>query len=87
MDCTKQCRQYTLVIHPIIHSGQTINKKGGDWNMAHEKQVPLMISVPVEIRTRLRTMAAQRNLKHPEKVTSAAEIAREIILNNIEKTK
>lgn len=55
--------------------------------MAQEKQVPLMISVPVEIRTQLRTMAAQRNLENPEKVTSAAELAREIILNNINDSK
>lgn len=54
--------------------------------MAQEKQVPLMISVPVEIRTQLRTMAAQRNMKNPDRVTSAAEIAREIILNNINNT-
>ncbi|ACL03012.1 hypothetical protein Dalk_1309 [Desulfatibacillum aliphaticivorans] len=53
--------------------------------MAQEKQVPLMISVPVEIRTKLRTMAAQQNLENPDKVTSAAVIAREIILNNLNK--
>ncbi|MDI6796286.1 MAG: hypothetical protein QMD09_05055 [Desulfatibacillaceae bacterium] len=51
--------------------------------MNQEKQVPLMISIPVEIRTQLRKMAAQRNLEKTNQVTSAAEVAREILLENI----
>ncbi|SHK67571.1 hypothetical protein SAMN02745216_03881 [Desulfatibacillum alkenivorans DSM 16219] len=49
--------------------------------MKQPKLVPLTLSVPEEIRSELRTMAAKKNLDHPDKVTSAAEIAREIILS------
>jgi hypothetical protein len=47
--------------------------------MQKEKLVSLMISLPKEIRDRLRKMAAQRNLENPDEVTSAAQIGREII--------
>lgn len=42
-------------------------------------QVPLMLSVPQEIRDLLRVMAAKVNLENPGQVTSAAQIGREII--------
>ena len=42
-------------------------------------QVPLMLTVPREIRDHLRVMAAKQNLQNPGKVTSAAQIGREII--------
>jgi len=42
-------------------------------------QVPLMLSVPQEIRDLLRIMAAKENLKNPGQVTSAAQIGRKII--------
>ena len=49
--------------------------------MSDKRLVQLMISIPRELRNQLRVMAAQENLKTPEKVTSAAEVARGIIIN------
>ena len=49
------------------------------------RQVPLMLSVPRECRDALRMMAAKRNLQNPAKVTAAASIARELVLEGIEK--
>ena len=49
------------------------------------RQVPLMLSVPRECRDALRMMAAKRNLQNPAKVTAAASIARELILEGIER--
>jgi hypothetical protein len=49
------------------------------------RQVPLMLSVPPECRDALRMMAAKRNLKNPSKVTSAATIARELVLEGIDR--
>ena len=43
------------------------------------KSVPMMISLPKEARDKLRIMAAERNMKNPDQVTSAATIAKEII--------
>jgi hypothetical protein len=57
------------------HSKKTRRKRP----MQKEKLVSLMISLPKEIRDRLRKMAAQRNLNDPNEVTSAAQIGREII--------
>lgn len=51
--------------------------------MEQEKQVPLMITVPVEIRDELRRIAAKRMLENPANVTSAAVIAKEIILEKL----
>jgi hypothetical protein len=48
------------------------------------RQVPLMLSVPPECRDKLRQMAAKRNLRNPDRVTSAATIARELVLEGIE---
>jgi hypothetical protein len=50
-----------------------------------EKQVPLMLTVPKECRDRLRQMAAERNLQNPNKVVAASTIARELVLEGIER--
>lgn len=47
--------------------------------MAKKNLTPLMLSVPVEIRDRLRKIAAKKNLEQPDQVTSGAQIGREII--------
>lgn len=49
------------------------------------KQVPLMLTVPKECRDRLRQMAAERNLQNPNKVVAASTIARELVLDGIER--
>ena len=48
------------------------------------RQVALMLSVPPHCRDKLRQMAAKRNLRNPDRVTSAATIARELVLEGIE---
>ena len=52
--------------------------------MSKKKQVPLMLSIPEEVRDRLRIMAAQKNLKNPSRVTSASTIAKKIVCESIE---
>ncbi len=47
--------------------------------MAKSKLVPMMISLPKEYRDRLRTLAAEKNLRDPDQVTSGASIAKEIL--------
>jgi hypothetical protein len=47
--------------------------------MITNQQVPLMLSIPKTVRNKLRIMAAQMNLKNPNKVTSASTIAKEIV--------
>jgi len=47
-------------------------------------QVPLMLSVPRESRDLLRVMAAKINLENPDQVTSAAQLAREILINYLD---
>jgi hypothetical protein len=49
------------------------------------RQVALMLSVPPECRDKLRQMAAKRNLRNPQRVTSASTIARELVLDGIER--
>ena len=49
------------------------------------RQVPLMLSVPPHSRDKLRQMAARRNFHNPERVTSASTIARELVLEGIER--
>ena len=51
--------------------------------MATIKLVPMMISLPKKYRDKLRTMAAEQNLKDPDQVTSAATIAKEIICKHL----
>ena len=50
-----------------------------------KRQIPLMLSVPQECRDKLRKMAAKRNLRSPQRVTSASAIARELVLEGIER--
>ena len=52
--------------------------------MPKNKPVPLMLSIPKNFRDKLRTMAAEQNLKNPDKVTSASTIAKEIICERLE---
>ena len=47
--------------------------------MTKSALIPLMLSVPQDIRDELRRMAAQRNLENPDQVTSAAQIGRQIL--------
>jgi hypothetical protein len=53
--------------------------------MRSSKQVPLMISLPSEVRDKLRILAAEQNMRNPMRVTAAATIAREFILEGIER--
>ena len=52
--------------------------------MKQSRQVPLMLSVPKEVRNRLRKLAAEQNLKNPDQVTSASTLAREIVCLHVE---
>ena len=49
------------------------------------RQVPMMLSVPPDCRDKLRQMAARRNFHNPERVTSASTIARELVLEGIDR--
>ena len=51
----------------------------------NNRQVPLMLSVPPECRDKLRKMAAMSNLHNPHRVTSASTIARELVIEGIER--
>jgi hypothetical protein len=53
--------------------------------MSKERCLPLMLSVPKEYRDKLREIAARQNLENPDRVTSAATIAREIICVHLDK--
>ncbi len=44
-----------------------------------------MLTLPKKIRNKLREISAKENLKNPDKVTSAAQIGREIIINFFKK--
>ena len=46
--------------------------------------VPFMISIPKSYRNLLRKMAAENNLSNPDSSSSAAQLAREIIINHLE---
>ena len=54
--------------------------------MTNRRQVNLMLTIPEEIRNRLRIMAAQKNLKNPSRVTSASTIAKEIVCESLQKS-
>jgi len=47
--------------------------------MQNQKTVPFMITLPVQVRDQLRAIAAKKNLENLDQVTSAAEIARDVI--------
>jgi hypothetical protein len=49
------------------------------------KQVSMMISLPPEARDKLRIFAAESNMRNPNRVATAAGIARELVLKGIEK--
>ena len=49
------------------------------------KQVSMMISLPPEARDKLRILAAEQNLRNPNRVATAAGIARELVLEGIVK--
>jgi hypothetical protein len=53
--------------------------------MNQTKQVPMMISLPPEARDKLRIFAAESNMRNPHRVATAAGIARELVLEGIEK--
>lgn len=52
--------------------------------MSQDKLVPLMISIPKQYKDILRTKAAKINVENPNAVTSAAQIAREILCKNLD---
>ena len=47
------------------------------------KQVAMMISLPETYRSQLRQLAAKKNMEDTTKVTSAAELCREIIIEHL----
>ena len=51
----------------------------------NNRQVPLMLSVPPECRDKLRQMAGERNYRDPQRVTSASAIARELLLEGLDR--
>jgi hypothetical protein len=51
----------------------------------NNRQVALMLSVPPECRDKLRQMAAEQNLRNTQRVTSASSIARELVIEGIER--
>jgi hypothetical protein len=53
--------------------------------MNQTKQVPMMISLPPEARDKLRIFAAESNMRNPNRVATAAGIARELVLKGIVK--
>jgi hypothetical protein len=53
--------------------------------MSIEEKVSLTISINKEYRDRLRMIAAEQNLKNPDKVTSASTLAKEIICKHLDK--
>jgi hypothetical protein len=53
--------------------------------MNQTKQVPMMISLPPEARDKLRIFAAESNMRNPHRVATAAGLAREMVLEAIEK--
>ena len=52
--------------------------------MKSEKNVPLIISLTKKYRDHLRRMAAEKNLTNQDAVSSAARLAREIIVGHID---
>ena len=51
--------------------------------MSKSRQVPMMISLPPEARDKLRIFAAESNMRNPNRVATAAGIARELVLEGI----
>ena len=55
--------------------------------MEQERFVSITISLPQTYRDRLRRMAAEQNLKNPERFTSISQLGREIICQHLEGNK
>lgn len=53
--------------------------------MADEKLVSMMISLPGGAKQALRKMAAEKNLANPDQIASAAGLARQIIMDYMNK--
>ena len=53
--------------------------------MSKEEKVSVTISIDKSYKDKLRIMAAEQNLKNPDKVTSASTIAKEIICGYLDK--
>ena len=53
--------------------------------MSKQEKVSLTISIKKQYRDQLRTIAAEHNLKDPDRVTSASTIAKEIICGYLDK--
>ena len=51
--------------------------------MKKQRMVQLLTSLPEEVRDRFRKMAAKINMENPDKVVTAAQIAREMILEHL----
>ncbi len=51
--------------------------------MKKSRQTAMMISLPPEARDKLRIFAAERNMRNPNRVATAAGIARELVLEGI----
>jgi len=53
--------------------------------MEKDLQSYLTLTIPKKYRDLLRTMAAKKNLKNPDRVTSASEISKNIIIEYLER--
>jgi len=53
--------------------------------MAKEEKVSVTISIDKSYKDKLRIMAAEQNLKNPDKVASASTLAKEIICKYLDK--
>lgn len=53
--------------------------------MSNETKIAVMLSMPKAYRDRLRTMAAEQNLKDPSQVKTASGIARDIVCEYLER--
>jgi len=53
--------------------------------MSNETKIAIMLSMPKAYRDRLRTMAAEQNLKDPSHVKTASGIARDIVCEYLDR--
>ena len=52
--------------------------------MKQKPQEQMMITIPKHIRDSVRIIAAKRNMENPDKVTSASEVVKEILINHFQ---
>lgn len=52
--------------------------------MDKNKSVPIMLTIPKSYRDLLRTLAAERNLKNPDEIVTAAGLGKEILCGCLE---